>query len=117
MNNARKLLGTAVRRSLPLSIIISSIAASASIAISGLAPLWGSPGNITTEAIANTVHFVASVLGGRNEDVPGILLIQAPIAFITYILMVTVPLIIGCSVVEVWELCHEKGEADGVGTP
>ncbi|HDR8993161.1 MAG: hypothetical protein ACN6QT_06120 [Burkholderia contaminans] len=117
MNKARKLLGTAVRRSVPLAIIISSIAASASLAISGLAPLWGSPGNITTEVIANTVHFVAYMLAWRNEDVADIWLLQVPIAFITYMLIIVVPLVIGCSAVEVWQLCHEKGEADGVDTP
>ncbi|RQR26359.1 hypothetical protein DIE23_30140 [Burkholderia sp. Bp9143] len=116
MTKARKLLGTIIRRSVPLAIVISSIAASASLAVSGLARLWGSPGNITTEAIGNTVHFVAYVLAWRNEDVADIWLLQAPIALITYLLMTAVPLFIGCLAVELWEMCHEKAESHDVNT-
>nr|WP_057929845.1 hypothetical protein [Burkholderia ambifaria] len=116
MKNVRKLLGAIVQRAVPMAVIISSLAASAALAVSGLARLWGSPGNITTEAIGNTVHFVAYVLAWRNEGVADIWLLQAPIALITYLLMTTVPLFIGCLAVEVWELCHEKAEAEDVNT-
>lgn len=114
MNKARKLLGTAVRRSVPVAIIISSIAASATLAVSGLARLWGSPGNITTEAIGKIAHFVAYVFAWRNEDVADVWL--APIALMTYLLINTVPLILGCLAVEMWELCHEKTTAHDVNT-
>jgi len=116
MNKARKLLGAIVQRAVPMAIIISSLAASASLAFSGLARLWGSPGNFTTETIGSTVHFVAYVLAWRNEGVADIWLLQAPIALMTYLLMTTVPLFIGCLAVELWELCHEKAEADDVNT-
>jgi len=114
MNKARKPFGTIVRHSVSLAIVISSLATSATLAVSGLALLWGSPGNITTEAIGNIVHFVAYMLAWRNEDVADIWLFQAPIALITYMLIIAVPLIIGCLALEVWEHCHEK--AHGVST-
>ena len=114
MNKTRKHFGTIVRRSVPLAILISSLAASATLAVSGLARLWGSPGNITTEAIGNIVHFVAHMIAWRNEDAADIWLFQVPIALITYMLIIAAPLVIGCLALEVWEHCHEK--ADGVST-
>lgn len=114
MNKTRKHFGTIVRRSVPLAILISSLAASATLAVSGLARLWGSPGNVTTEAIGNIAHFVAYVFAWRNEGVADIWL--APIAILTYILINAVPLILGCLAVEAWEFCHEKAEADDVDT-
>jgi len=114
MNKARKPFGTIVRLSVPLAILISSLAASATLAVSGLARLWGSPGNITTEAIGNIAHFVAYVFAWRNEGVADIWL--APIAIMTYLLINAPPLILGCLAVEAWELCHEKAEKDDVST-
>ncbi|WP_175784873.1 hypothetical protein [Burkholderia ambifaria] len=114
MNKARKSFGTIVRLSVPLAILISSLAASATLAVSGLARLWGSPGNITTEAIGNIAHFVAYAFAWRNEGVAEIWL--APIAIMTYLLINAVPLILGCLAVQAWELCHEKADADDVDT-
>ncbi len=90
-----------------MAISTSSLSASASLAISGLASLSGSPGNITTEAIRAVVHFVAYRLAWGNEGVADIWLLQAPITVITSILIATVPLVIGCLAIEVWSLRHE----------
>ncbi|WP_205815004.1 hypothetical protein [Burkholderia sp. Ac-20345] len=105
-----------VQQCVPLAITISSLAASASLAFSGVAPLWGSPGNITTDAIWSVVHFVAYFIASGNEDVANIGLLQAPIALITYLLINTVPLAIGCLAIDVWMLRQEKPRTNGTST-
>lgn len=99
-----------------MAISISSLSASASLAVSGLASLWGSPGNLTTEAIGTVVHFVAYRLAWGNEGVAEIWLLQAPIAVITYILIISVPLVIGCLALEVWSLRYQIAQTDDANT-
>ncbi|MDN7683027.1 hypothetical protein [Burkholderia cenocepacia] len=96
------------QQSVPIAITISSMAASACLAVSGLAPLWGSPGNITSEAIGTVVHFVAYKLAWGNEEVANIWLLQAPIALITYILINTVPIAVGALAIELWKRRYEE---------
>ncbi len=101
-----------------MAISISSLSASASLAVSGLASLWGSTGNLTTEAIGTVVHVVAYWLAWGNDGVAGIWLIQAPIAVVTYILISSVPLVLGCLALEVWNLRSEVARTnDATTTP
>ncbi|KVL32165.1 hypothetical protein WS98_21755 [Burkholderia territorii] len=99
-----------------MAITISSISASATLAFSGLALLWGSPGNFTTDLIGTIVHSAALFLAHGDQAVASIWLIRAPIALIAYLLINTVPLVIGCIAIEVWSLRDGQAEATGANT-
>lgn len=116
MTKTLRRLGAVFQQCVPMAISISSLSASASLAVSGLAFLWGSPGNPTTEAIGTVVHFVAYRLAGGNEGVADIWLLQAPIAVVTYLLITSVPLVIGCLAIEVWSLRHAVAQTNNAKT-
>ncbi|AIO71762.1 MULTISPECIES: hypothetical protein [Burkholderia cepacia complex] len=108
MNKPRRSFGAIVRQCVPMAISISTIAASTTLAYSGLASLRGSPGNLTTEFIGTIVHSFAYFFAHGDERGASIWLLRAPIALVTYLFICTIPLIIGCVAMDAWSLRDEK---------
>ncbi|WJN72259.1 hypothetical protein OH687_39680 (plasmid) [Burkholderia anthina] len=107
MNKPKRNVAKALQHAAVLTIAITSLIASVTLAWSGIAPLRGAADNTTSAAIERVVNLVAHWLANGDDGVAGIGLLQAPIALITYLLIVGLPTAFGCLVVEWWR--HGQG--------
>lgn len=102
MNKPKRSVTKALQHIVVVAVAIMSLAASATLAWSGLAPLRGAPDNLTSRAIEHIVDLVAHWLAHGDDGVASIGLLQAPIALIAYLLIVGLPPAFGSLMVEWW---------------
>jgi hypothetical protein len=111
MKKPKRSISNILQHSAVLTIAIISLTASFNLAGSGIAPLTGAPDNPTSRAIERIVDAISHWLAHNDDGVANIVLLQAPIALLTYLFVVALPLVVGFGVIECWLLAQPESRS------